>query len=95
VINKRCSHGQEYIVCFPEEERAQPGGLVSKGQASAQKIKHANVPLKVDAAGANWSNEQAAEAFACAPRAVLSIRQRFVEQGLEAALMRKRRAPEP
>jgi len=44
--------------------------LVGKGQASAQKIKHANVLLKVDADGPGWGDEQAAEAFACAPRTV-------------------------
>lgn len=47
--------------------------------------------LRLDAAGADWSDEQAAVAFACAPRTVFGIRQRFVEQGLEAALQRKPR----
>ena len=82
---------KKYIVRLSEEERAQLGALISKGRASAQKIKHANVLLKVDASGPDWSDAQAGEAFACAPRTVFSIRQRFVEQGLEAALMRKPR----
>ena len=82
---------KKYIVRLSAEERAQLLVLISKGQTSAQKIKHANALLKVDAAGADWSDEQAAEAFACAPRTVFSIRQRFVEQGLEAALLRKPR----
>ena len=47
--------------------------------------------LKIDAAGPAWADEQAAEVFGCAPRTVFSIRQRCVEQGLEAALERKRR----
>ena len=82
---------KKYIVKLSQEERAQLIALISKGRASAQKIKHANVLLKVDASGPNWSDEQAGEAFACAPRTVFSIRQRFVEQGLDAALTRKRR----
>lgn len=82
---------KKYIVRLSEEERAQLGALISKGRASAQKIKHANVLLKVDADGPDWSDEQAAEAFECAPRTVFSIRQRFVEQGFEAALARKPR----
>jgi transposase len=82
---------KKYIVRLSEEERAQLGALISKGRASAQKIKHANVLLKVDADGPDWSDEQAAEAFECAPRTVFSIRQRFVEQGLEAAVTRKAR----
>jgi len=36
-------------------------------KAVAYKIKHANVLLKVDADGPNWSDAQAAEAFSCVP----------------------------
>jgi hypothetical protein len=82
---------KKYIVRLTEEERVALDALVSKGVASAQKIKHANVLLKIDADGLAWADEQAAEVFGCAPRTVLSIRQRCVEQGLEAALERKRR----
>ena len=83
---------KKYIVRLNEEERVQLTELVSKGKAAAYKIKHANVLLKVDANGPNWSDEQAAEAFSCAPRTVFTIRERFVEQGLEAALERKKQA---
>lgn len=82
---------KKYIVRLSEEERSLLVDVVSKGHTSAQKIKHANVLLKVDAAGPDWSDEQAGEAFGCAPRTAFSIRQRFVEQGLEAALLRKPR----
>lgn len=82
---------KKYIVRLSQEERALLIALVSKGRGSAQKIKHANVLLKVDAAGPDWSDERAGEAFECAPRTVFSIRQRFVEQGVEAALRRKPR----
>jgi len=82
---------KKYIVRLSEEERSELGAVISKGRASAQKIKHANVLLKVDADGPAWGDEQAGEAFECAPRTVFSIRQRFVEQGLEAALARKQR----
>jgi len=40
---------KKYIVRLSQEERAQLIALISKGRASAQKIKHANVLLKVDA----------------------------------------------
>jgi transposase len=82
---------KKYIVRLREEERVALNALVSKGAAAAQKIKHANVLLKVDADGPAWSDEQAGEVFGCAPRTVFSIRERFVEQGLEAALARKKR----
>ncbi len=41
------------------------------------------------------NGQQAAEAFACSARTVFSIRQRLVEEGLEAALTRKKRERPP
>lgn len=81
---------KKYLVKLTEEEREQLTELIDKDQAVAYKIKHAKVLLKVDANGPDWSDAQAAEAFSCAPRTVFSLRQRFVEQGLEAALARKK-----
>lgn len=86
---------KKYIVRLTEQERSRLTELVSKGKAAAYKIKHANVLLKVDANGPDWSDGQAAEAFSCAPRTVFTVRERFVEQGLEAALERKKRERPP
>jgi len=86
---------KKHIVCLTEEERVLLAGLVSKGRAPAYKIKHANVLLKVDEDGPNWSDAQAAEAFSCAPRTVFTVRRRFVEHGLEAALERRQRDRPP
>lgn len=86
---------KKYIVRLTEQERAQLTEFVSKGKAAANKIKHANVLLKVDADGPDWSDEQTADAFSCTPRTVFTIRERFVEQGLEAALGRKQRERPP
>lgn len=85
----------KYIPRLTEEERAELTDLVSRGKAAAYKIKHANVLLKVDADGPNWSDKQAAEAFGCSPRTVFSLRKRLVEEGLEAALARKKREDPP
>jgi len=69
--------------------------LVSKGKAAAHKIKHANILLKADAAGLNWNDSDIAQAYSCAIRTVFHVRQRFVEQGLDAALERKKREYPP
>ncbi len=82
---------KKYIVRLTEEERDQLTELVNKGQAAAAKIKHANVLLKVDADGPNWCDVQTVEALSCRARTVSNLRQRFVEQGFEAALGRKPR----
>lgn len=52
-------------------------------------MRHANILLAIDADGSNWSNHQTAKAYKCHDNTVRNVRQRFVEQGLEAALGRK------
>ena len=83
-MNKR------YIVRLTADERALLEDLVSKGKAAAYKIKHANILLKVDADGPAWTDEETADAFGCHGNTVRNVRQRLVEQGLDAALERKK-----
>ena len=86
---------KRYIVRLTEDERKGLKALVSKGRASARKIARAQVLLKVDADGSNWTDEQTAEAFGMRANTVRDIRQRFVEEGLERALDRKQPADPP
>lgn len=85
-MNKR------YVVRLTEGERAVLGQLVSKGKVAARKRTHAQVLLKADAGeqGAAWTDEQIVEAFELGARTVQSIRKRFVEEGLDAAIERKK-----
>ena len=80
---------KKYIIRLTEQEREQLEALIRKGKSAAYKIKHANMLLKADADGAAWSDEEIAAAFSVHTRTVAGIRERFVEQGLEAALNRK------
>ncbi|MCL0093472.1 IS630 family transposase [Dehalococcoidia bacterium] len=82
---------KKYVVRLTKEEREQLTELTRKGKAAAYKIKHANILLKADVDGPAWRDAQIAEAFSVNTKTVGSIRQRFVEQGLEGALNRKRR----
>jgi transposase len=86
---------KKYVVRLAAEERRELKALISKGRASARRITHARVLLKVDADGPNWTDEKAAEAFGIRANTVRDIRQRWVEQGLEAALVPRRAAPPP
>lgn len=81
---------KRYVVRLTDEERQQLQQLVKKGKAAAYKIKHANILLKVDAAGDAWTDQQAAQAFGCHVKTVRNVRQRLVLQGLDAALGRKK-----
>jgi len=80
---------KKYIVRLTTEERKEMGDLLKKGKTQAYRIKHANILLAIDADGPNWSDHQAAKAYKCHDNTVRNVRQRFVEQGLEAALERK------
>lgn len=46
--------------------------------------------LKADANGPAWPDKQIAKSFSVCENTVLAIRHRFAEQGLEAALNRKK-----
>jgi transposase len=79
-----------YVVRLAPEERELLSELVRKGKTQAYRIKHANILLAVDADGPNWTDERVAEAFGCHVQTAANVRQRFVEQGLEAAIERKK-----
>lgn len=83
-MNKR------YIVRLAVPEREELEGILSKGKANVRKLVHAQILLKVDAEGPCWTDEQAAEAFSVHASSVRFIRERFVLEGLESALNRKK-----
>ena len=81
---------KKYIVRLTAKERKALENLVKKGKTQAYRIKHANILLAVDAGGPNWPDHQVAKAYRCHQKTVVNVRQRFVEQGFEAALDRKK-----
>jgi hypothetical protein len=86
---------KKYIVRLTKAERIQLKQVIAKGKAAAYKIKHAHILLKVDADGPNWSDETIAESFDCHVNTPRNVRQRFVGQGFEAALERKKQLKPP
>jgi transposase len=83
---------KKYIVRLMGEERRQLTELISKGKTSAQKIKHANILLKADATEQGWSDQMIAKAFKVNVNTVCGIRQRYVFEGLESALNRRKQS---
>ena len=86
---------KRYIVRLTDEEREDLTQLVSKGKAAARKLRRARVLLKADADGPAWADRRIAEALDVGTRMVENIRRRSVEEGLEAALNRKKRCRPP
>jgi len=82
---------KRYRVRLTAEEREALGGVTSRGKADARKLAHARVLLQADASagGPGWTDTRIAEAVRVSVRTIERVRQRFVENGLEAALRPK------
>jgi transposase len=83
---------KKYKVTLTAEERKSLQELVAAGKAAAKKLIQARILLKADAApgGPAWTDARIAEALEVHVATIERLRQRFVEQGLEAALGRKK-----
>jgi transposase len=79
---------KKYRVTLTAEEREELRGLLARGKAAVRCLKHAQILLKADQAdgGPAWSDERMAEAFNAGIATIERLRQRFVEEGLQAAL---------
>lgn len=87
---------KRYIVKLSQTERTDLADLIRRGKrkVNARKRVHARVLLKTDQGrhGPSWTDARIAEALEIHANSVRAIRQRFVEQGLEAALNRKKQS---
>jgi transposase len=83
---------KKYKVTLTDEERQQLHDMIAAGKAAAKRLAHARVLLKADAApgGPAWPDERVAEAVEVSVATVERVRRRFVEEGLQAALCRKK-----
>lgn len=84
---------KKYVVTLTQEEREQLRALVSTGKSAARKLNHARVLLLADRdGGLGHTDEEIVKALGLGVRTVERVRQRFVEEGFEAALNPK---PQP
>jgi transposase len=86
---------KKYIVRLTDEERNRLRSVVKKLKGSSQKVRRAQMLLKADADGPNWPDRQIAEAFSCRTKTVENVRQKFVTEGFDASLNRKKRDSPP
>ncbi len=88
---------KKYKVTLTADERRSLRDLIAAGKAAAQKLAHARILLKADAApdGPAWTDDRIADAVEVSTDTVARVRQRFVEDSLEAALARKKAARPP
>jgi transposase len=82
---------KKYIVQLTTEEQAQLSQMIRSGKAAARTLLHARILLKADSGpeAPAWSDEAIGEALEVHATTVARVRQRLVEEGLEAALRPK------
>ncbi len=82
-----------YKVTLTDEERTLLRMMLSSGKAAARKLNHARLLLYADEAtdGLRRTDEEIADTLGIRTRTVERVRQRFVEEGLEAALVSRPR----
>lgn len=86
---------KKYIVRLSEKERSKLEEIVKKLKGTSERVRRANILLKADADGPNWRDAKIAEALSCRTRTVENIRLRFVTEGFETVLNRKKRETPP
>ena len=86
---------KKYIVRLSEEERHHLGSVLKKLKGGSQKVRRAQILLKADADGPNWTDKRIADAFNCRVKTVENIRKRLVERGFEETLDGARRPNPP
>jgi hypothetical protein len=79
---------KKYLVTLTPDERAQLNGLLSSGRRSARTLTRARILLQADQTDGSpaWDDGRIVDALGCGRRTVERIRERFVTEGLDAAL---------
>lgn len=86
---------KKYIVRLTDEERETLRGVIKKLKGSSQKVRRAQMLLKADADGPNWTDKRIADALSCRTKTLENVRQRLVTEGFEIALNGKKRETPP
>lgn len=86
-----------YRVTLTREERDDLEVISTKGKRAARTVLYARALLLVDQGeyGSGWLVAQVAEAVGVTPRSIEHLKKRFVEEGLHAAIERKKRVKPP
>ena len=86
---------KKYVVRLTDAEREMLQRIVGKFKGSSPKVRRAQVLLKSDADGPDWTDAKIAEAFGCRTQTVENIRERLVTRGFEVTLEGEKRLKPP
>src|SRR3954464_10081809 len=83
---RRFPMNKKYIVRLTDPERDELVAVIKKLKGTSEKVRRAQILLKADAEGPNWTDHRIAEAFGCRRQTVENVRRRLVEDGFREAL---------
>jgi len=86
---------KKYVVRLTDSERETLQKVAGKLKGNSQKVRRAQVLLKSDADGPDWTDAKIAEAFNCRIQTVENIRERFVTEGFDSTLNGRPRLEPP
>ena len=82
---------KKYIVRLTDEERAICEATIKKETGKSEKLRRATILLKADVDGPAWNDTKISEVVGCRRQTVENVRQAFVLEGFDGALVRKKR----
>jgi transposase len=85
----------KYKVALTMEERAALEQFVAVGKAAARKLTHARILLLADTSGPEQTDQEIADTLGTSLPTISRVRQRFVTQGIEAAVNPRPQPPRP
>ena len=77
---------KKYLVRLADAERQMLQRIVGKFKGNSQKVRRAQILLKADADGPDWTDAKVADAFGCRTQTVENVRERFITQGFDLTL---------
>jgi hypothetical protein len=86
---------KKYIVRLSKKERETLLGVSKRLTGSSQKVRRAQILLKADIRGPNWTDARIAETYSCRVQTVENLRKRLVTEGFEITLNGKPRESPP
>jgi hypothetical protein len=86
-----------YRVTLTKEEREDLEAISTKGKRAARTVLYSRALLLLDVGehGPKWLVAKVAEALGTTPRSLEHLKKRFVEEGITAAIERKKRVKPP
>lgn len=81
---------KKFIVTLTDQQRESLTKMVKDFDGAPTKVRRAQVLLKADSDGAQWTDQQIADAYSCSVQTVENIRKRFCLVGFDEVLFKKR-----